>query len=67
MAEQQAETQARLVDIKSLKDWAQQKLEPKSALRGLILSEPQEMDAGSFLAKVQTWLLLARNEARAAD
>ena len=59
---QHRETQGRLVDIGSLKEWAQEKLDPESVLRGLILSEPQLMDPESFVAKVQTWLLLARNE-----
>ena len=59
---QHRETQGRLVDIGSLKEWAQEKLDPGSALRSLILSEPQLMDSESFVAKVQSWLLLARNE-----
>lgn len=49
----------KMVDIRSLKDFALQKL-PDGLLRDDILSRPDEIDAEEYLADVRVWLRLLR-------
>src|SRR5437867_4742837 len=52
----------REVSIRSLKSWAVEKLPSASKLRSLILAEPESMDPQEYCSKVQTWLLLAKED-----
>ena len=51
------------VDVRPLKALASEKLAEGSILRGVLLSEPDSMPAGDYLAKVSTWLAILREEA----
>ena len=50
------------VDIRSLKGLAAKILPTDSTLRKVLKSEPDEMEARDYLAKLGTWLLLLREE-----
>ncbi len=50
------------VVIRQLKRFAAERLPSESLLRHIILTEPDEIDALSFLAKLETWLMVAQRE-----
>lgn len=50
------------VDIRSLKGLAARVLPTDSILRKVLKSEPDEMEARDYLAKLGTWLLLLKEE-----
>lgn len=52
----------RRIDIRSLKEFARQHLPRDSALREIILSDRDVLDAEEFLVKVDVWLKLLRME-----
>lgn len=51
-----------LVDIRPLKGLAAKILASDSVLRKILLSEPDEMERGDYLAKLGTWLAILREE-----
>lgn len=53
-----------VVDIRSVKGLAAKILPSDSILRRVLLSEPDEMEARDYLAKLGTWLVLLREEFR---
>lgn len=52
----------RVVNIRRLKDFALEKLKSNSPLRDVILSEPDQLTASDFLAKLHIWLRLLKFE-----
>ncbi len=50
------------VVLRRLKRFAFNDLPSKSVLRLVLLEEPDEMDVAAFLAKMGTWLLIAKQE-----
>lgn len=50
------------VVLRRLKRFAVDKLPSESLLRLVILEEPDELDVAAFLAKMGTWLLIAKEE-----
>ncbi|MDG7027515.1 MAG: hypothetical protein JRN16_03790 [Nitrososphaerota archaeon] len=51
-----------MVDTRPLKGLAVRILPSDSVLRRVLKSEPDEMEARDYLAKLGTWLLLLREE-----
>ena len=51
-----------VVDIRALKGLATKILANDSTLRRILLSEPDEMEPGDYLAKLGTWLAIMREE-----
>jgi hypothetical protein len=49
---------SKLVNLRNLKQYAIVNLPIRSPLRGVLLSESDEVDAMEFLAKLKTWLVL---------
>ncbi len=52
----------RKVALRGLKQFASDSLPSESLLRHLILTEPDEMETLAFLAKMDTWLRIAKRE-----
>ncbi len=52
----------RKVALRGLKQFASDSLPPESLLRHLILTELDEMETLTFLAKMDTWLRIAKRE-----
>lgn len=48
--------------LKSLKEFVKKTLPPKSTVRELILSEPDDMTTEAFTAKVSIWMTLLKKE-----
>lgn len=53
------------VDIRSLKGLSARVLPTDAVLRRVLASEPDQMEARDYLAKLGTWLLLLREETAA--
>ena len=58
----QSEALASTVNIGRLKRWVLQRFPRESKLRQLILSEKETLTVDEFVAKLETWLLMAPNE-----
>jgi hypothetical protein len=51
-----------MIDTRPLKQFALQSLPPNSALRSILLSEPDSLSCEEFLVKLGMWLKLIRIE-----
>jgi hypothetical protein len=52
--------QQKIVNLRSLKQFATENLRENSVLREVLFAEKDEMSPTEFLAKMQTWLFLLR-------
>jgi hypothetical protein len=55
-------SEEKVANIVHMKTWGQQKLRKESALRQVLLSQPDHLDVRDLLAKMPDWLTLAELE-----